>query len=321
VQLERVLVTGCWGFVGRNLISKLAAEGFEVWGVDKSSTDEQFAGKDFVSLDLTDGDKVRALIGKIKPAYIVHLAAQSSAGRSIDNPLATIITNLLPTLHILDTVRLAPGKTRLLAVGSADEYGQVEAVHLPLMEARQTQPCNPYGLSKVLQSQCCSAYASLYGVDVVITRSFNHTGPWQTDTFVLPSFAKQIVEIKYGLRDPEIEVGDIEVKRDFLDVRDVVEAYISLLYKGKTGEVYNVCSGKAYSLRELLNRMCKIAGIDLSIRVREERTRRVDPRELRGNKLKITRDTGWSPKIPIEETLRSLLVFWERVIMSSKGAT
>ncbi|MBI4721104.1 MAG: GDP-mannose 4,6-dehydratase [Chitinivibrionia bacterium] len=317
MPLQRVLVTGCWGFVGKAATKSLIEDGVDVWGADSHGAPGRFPGKGCVQIDLSRPAEVEKLIAWIQPTHVLHLAAQSSAGRSFKEPLDTIRNNLLATLAVLDAIRKGESRARLLAVGSTDEYGPVDDAHLPLAEARPAQPANPYALSKAVQTQCCSLYHAVYGVDVVMTRSFNHTGPGQTDTFVLPSFARQIAEIKHKVREPAMEVGNIEIKRDFLDVRDVVRAYRALLEKGKPGEIYNVCSGTSYSLKELLHRMCALAGVRVDVRVREERIRPLDARELRGNKLKITRDTGWSPAIPIEETLQSLLDYWERVVVGS----
>lgn len=315
--MKRILVTGCGGFVGTVMVRKLIEGGIGVWGADIGARPKTFPGSEYAQIDLTGIDAVRALVKKAAPEGIIHLAAQSSAGRSFDSPRETIQNNLSAILNLLETVRHSTAPIRVLAVGSADEYGPVDPIHLPLIETRPLNPANPYALSKAMQTQCCSMYHELYGVDVIVTRSFNHTGPGQTDTFVLPSFARQIVEIKHKLREPVMEVGNIEIKRDFLDVRDVVDAYSALLDKGKAGEVYNVCSGKSFSLKELLHKMCVLAGVKVDLRVREDRIRPLDAPELRGNKLKITRDTGWSPGIPIEETMRSLLDHWERVIVGS----
>jgi GDP-4-dehydro-6-deoxy-D-mannose reductase len=315
--VKRILVTGCDGFVGAIAARTFVEQGLHVLGADIGNAPKRFRGQEYTQADLAQLDQVKRLVTKGKPDAIVHLAAQSSAGRSFTEPHDTIRNNVLATLNLLEAIRGAGHPIRMLAVGSADEYGPVDPSHLPLVEARPPHPANPYALSKSIQTQLCSTFHALYGVDVVVTRSFNHTGPGQTDTFVLPSFARQIVEIKCKLRDPVMEVGNIEIKRDFLDVRDVIRAYRALLDSGKPGEIYNVCSGKSYSLKELLHKLGAIAGVRVEIQVREDRIRPLDTQELRGNKLKITRDTGWSPSIPIDETLRSLLDYWEKVIMGS----
>ncbi|UCH84463.1 MAG: GDP-mannose 4,6-dehydratase, partial [Candidatus Latescibacterota bacterium] len=259
--MKRVLVTGCSGFVGPYVAEALGGEGIDVWGTDLRQAVPGMTAGQFSRCDLTNDDAVRSLLDDIQPDAIVHLAAQSSAGRSFAEPAATIKNNVLPVLHILECLRTTHNATRLLSVGSADIYGPVKAEDLPLVETRAANPVNPYSLSKTFQEQICSQYVSFHGVDVVATRSFNHTGRGQRDVFVLSSFAKQIAEIKLGRREPVVAVGNVDVKRDFCDVRDVAKAYYALLRKGKRGETYNVCSGQSHSLRELLEKTADIAGV------------------------------------------------------------
>jgi GDP-4-dehydro-6-deoxy-D-mannose reductase len=310
--MRRVLITGCGGFVGPYVSGVLSARGYEVWGVDVRENVEDPSLSAYVSCDLSHREAVDALFREAAPQAILHLAAQSSAGKSLKEPFATLTRNLLPTLNILEYARTAGKAVRILAVGSGDVYGAVTPGELPLAETRPPSPANPYALSKAIQEQISAQYASVYGVDVVMTRSFNHTGPGQRDTFVLPSFARQIAEIRAGLREPRIGVGDLELKRDFTDVRDVAEAYAALVEKGSRGEVYNVCSGVSYDLRALLEKMCAMAGITPEIRVDAARVRPSEARELRGDPSKIERDTKWRPHTPIEATLESLLDHWSR---------
>jgi GDP-4-dehydro-6-deoxy-D-mannose reductase len=309
--VKRVLVTGSGGFVGQILAEVLEGEGLDVWGVDRRDDLPRQKPRKTVVSDLSDGAAVDDLLDDVQPEYIVHLAAQSSAGRSFDNPHFTIRNNLLPALHILEYLRTNKKvRTRLLAIGSAEIYGPVAAEEQPLSETRAPNPVSPYALSKWIQEQCCSQYASLYDMDVVMTRSFNHTGAGQEDTFVLSSFAKQIVEIKAGAKTPDVYVGNIDVRRDFSDVNDVCKAYARLLEDGKRGVVYNVCSGVSHSLRELLERLATIAGVVLKIHVDKDRMRPVDIDELYGDNRRIAEDAGWTPTTPIEETLASLLDYW-----------
>jgi len=304
--VAKVLVTGSGGFVGRILIPQLADAGYDVWGVDREASDEARR----IACDLCNRSAVNDLLERVQPRHIVHLAAQSSAGRSFDEPHETIQNNLLPVLHLLEYLREAGRGVRLLAVGSADAYGSVTADQLPLRETTAPNPGNPYALSKVMQEDCCRLYAALYGVDVVMTRSFNHTGAGQLDRFVLPSFARQIVEISRGLRGVTVQVGNIDVRRDFSDVRDVCGAYLALLEAGRAGEIYNVCSGRSFSLRELLEKLAALQGVTIEIEIDAARVRKVDMEELRGDNRKIEADTGWQPTTSIDETLRSLLEFW-----------
>jgi len=308
--LSRGLVTGCGGFVGRTIVARLAEAGHEVWGVDRSQDGGDFAGHERRVADLTEADACTALLDACAPDFIVHLAAQSSVRRSFDDPFATLIANTLPALHMVEHLRRAPRRCRVLAVGSADEYGVVAPERLPLSETTPVDPRSPYALSKSIQNQCCRAYATLYGVDVVLTRSFNHTGPGQSDAFVLSSFARQVIEIEMGRREPEMQVGNLDVRRDFLDVRDVCAAYALLLEKGRAGETYNVCSGASHRVGDLLDRLCALSGVEVEVQVDAKRLRPVDMPELRGSAAKLTADTGWTPSVPIDETLRALLDDW-----------
>jgi GDP-4-dehydro-6-deoxy-D-mannose reductase len=290
----------------------LSSDGFEVLGVDRRESHGGRFARTF-TIDLCDRQAVESLLGDARPGYIVHLAAQSSAGRSFTEPHTTIHNNVLPVLHMLEYLRSNPSMdVRLLAVGSADVYGPVEIRDLPLVESRVPNPQSPYALSKLLQEKCCGQYASLYDVDVVMTRSFNHTGAGQTDTFVLSSFARQIAEIKGGRRDAKVRVGNVDVRRDFSDVRDVCRAYALLLERGRRGATYNVCSGASRSLRELLEKLAEIAGVKIEVEVDESRVRAVDIAELYGDNGRIAADTGWAPQIPIENTLAALLHYWQQ---------
>jgi len=318
--VKRVLVTGSGGFVGRILVGKLVEAGYEVWGADRMPTKGVFAGKRELTVELTDENAVGGMLDEAKPAGIFHLAAQASVRKSFDKPIETILNNTLPILYILDRIKLGGAACRLLTVGSADEYGTVaDPDQLPLREDSPVNPNNPYALAKSIQNQYCLGYASLYGLDVVLTRSFNHTGPGQADMFVLPSFARQVTEIKLGRREPVIEVGNLDVKRDFLDARDVCDAYIVLMEKGTRGETYNICTGVSYVLRELLDTMCRLAGVDVNIVVDPNRLRPADTPELRGVGDKMHADTGWVPRFKIEDTLTDLLRHWETVLQEEQS--
>ena len=308
--MPRALVTGCNGFVGRALTARLIAGGYEVWGADRTSADD-FAGTTCLTGDLADANFVNEVMAASKPECVVHLAAQSSVRRSFDEPAATLRDTTLPALHLLEAVRNGHTGTRIIMVGSADEYGTVDASELPLAESAPTRPESPYALAKVIQNETARLYARLYQTDVVVTRSFNHTGPGQRDAFVLSNFARQVAAIKAGRREATLQVGNLDVRRDFLDVRDVCDAYVNLMQRGRSGETYNVCSGRSYRIGDLLDQLCAIAGTRVKIEVDAARLRPVDMTELRGDPAKIREHTGWQAKRPINETLRALLEYWE----------
>jgi GDP-4-dehydro-6-deoxy-D-mannose reductase len=309
--MDKALVTGCNGFVGRALVARLAVAGYEVWGADRVDAGGGFHGAQCLVGDLCDEAFVEDVLGRSGPACIVHLAGQASVRQSFDDPAHTLSDNTQPALNILNVLRRRKSIARVLLIGSADEYGSVHPSQLPLVEATPVNPESPYALAKVIQSQTGRMFARLYSVDAVMTRSFNHTGPGQRDAFVLSSFARQVAAIRRRTRGETIEVGNLDVKRDFLDVRDVCDAYVVLLKKGRTGETYNVCSGQSYRIGDMLRQMCDIAGVDVTIRVDASRLRPVDMPDLRGDPGKIHAHTGWSARRPIAETLASLLDYWD----------
>jgi GDP-4-dehydro-6-deoxy-D-mannose reductase len=311
--MERALVTGCNGFVGRSLAERLSAAGYEVWGVDRSEPTQEARSVKFVRGDLVDAEFVGRVLDEAHPACVVHLAAQSSVKRSFEEPTETLHDGTLPALNLLNHLRRTGSGARVLLVGSADEYGTVDAAALPIREETAPNPQSPYALAKAIQNQYGRMFARLYRVDAIMTRSFNHTGPGQREAFVLASFAKQVVEIRRGTRAAEIEVGNLDVRRDFLDVRDVCDAYVVLLKKGRMGETYNVCSGRSYGIGDLLHEVCALADVHVTIRVDVARLRPVDMPELRGDPSKMRAHTGWTAKVPIRETLKSLLAYWEGV--------
>jgi len=314
--MQRALVTGCNGFVGRTLVGRLKAGGFDVRGVDRAESCEELDSDTYQSGDLSDAAFVAQLIDSDRTDCIIHLAAQASVRKSFDEPADTLRNDTVPALHILEHLRTTKGRSRVLLVGSADEYGVVAADRMPINEEQPVNPGSPYALAKAIQNQFGVMYRALYGVDAVMTRSFNHTGPGQRPDFVLANFARQVAEIKRGKRDAVIDVGDLEVRRDFLDVRDVCDAYAVLLKKGRSGETYNVCSGNSYRIRDLLDKMCALAGVTVTIQVDKTRLRPVDMPELRGDPSKIQEHTGWTAQRPIEETLRAMLEDWDQKLQS-----
>ncbi len=310
--MEKALVTGCNGFVGRALVARLAAAGYDVWGADRLAAAGDFDGAQCLVGDLCDEAFVEDVLGRSDPACIAHLAGQASVRVSFDDPAQTLSDNTRPALNIMNLLRRRRSPARILLVGSADEYGTVHPSQLPLVETTPVNPQSPYALAKAIQNQTGAMFARLYAVDAVMTRSFNHTGPGQRDAFVLSSFARQVAAIRRGTRSETIEVGNLDVKRDFLDVRDVCDAYVVLLKKGRSGETYNVCSGRSYRIGDMLRQMCDIADVDVTMRVDASRLRPVDMPDLRGDPGKIHSHTGWSAKLPIAETLASLLDYWDK---------
>ena len=332
---SKQLVTGALGFVGLHLVRDLLASGLEVVGLDKRTAGvalpEQagpfvlvgpVAGKDrffryegpvgsweLVSCPLEDAPVVQQIVSRTKPAVIYHLAAQSSAGQSFQNPAATFTANVMGTINLLEAVRQLPDPalTRLLAIGSAEEYGTHPPEHQPLTEDRPTLPVSPYGVSKVTQTMLCRQYAASFGLPIMVARSFSHTGPGQDSRFALPSFARQIAAAEADAGPTEILTGDLSPVRDFLDVRDVVAAYRLLADKGEPGQIYNVCSGTPLTMAEGLEILVGASDCQISIRQDASRCRPADIPYLVGNSNKLRDRTGWQPTWDLRQTLQGLL--------------
>lgn len=309
----RVLVTGALGFVGGHLRDELARAGHDVFATDISGAADD---PSFVRCDLLDAGETARLLRDIAPDAVAHLAARSSAGESFRDPRGTLEVNLFGTLNLLEglvALRCGPDGERItvLSAGSADEYGMSAREAGPLTEEAPLEPVSPYAASKVAQEHLVMQYARVHGIRAVATRSFSHTGPGQTERFVLPSWARQCAEIRAGLREPVIRVGNTDVVRDYLDVRDVAAAYRLLIERGAAGGVYNVCSGRGLRLSEALE---VIAG-EIAPRLRIERDpalyRPADIPELVGDGGRIARETGWSPRIDTGRMLADLAGYWD----------
>jgi GDP-4-dehydro-6-deoxy-D-mannose reductase len=312
----KLLVTGVAGFVGGHLVQALSREqpSVEVSGLVRPGTVAPHlpAAVSLVEADLEDAPAVEALLEEVRPDRIIHLAAQSSVHRSWVDPGGTLRANVLGLLHVLEAVRKRALSPRILVVGSAEEYGLVEARSLPLREDAPLRPNSPYAVSKVAQGFLALQYSLSHQMGIVRSRTFSHTGPGRGESFAESSFARQIAAIEAGRQRPVIQVGNLETVRDFTDVRDVVSAYWTLLERGDPGEVYNVCTGRGVRVRDLLHKLVDIAGIDVEIRLDTERLRPSDVPSLVGDPGKLKAATGWEPTFSLEETLRDLLQFWRQ---------
>ena len=308
----RALVTGAGGFVGSYVTTLLEQEGFEVFGIDKCFREGSTYKK--YQIDINDMEQMEKVIRDICPDQIYHLAAPAFIPDSYTNPKGTFDTIVFGTINILEILRNASPYSKLLYVGSSDEYG----VHVgtePFVETMLPKPCTPYAAAKVSASVICDQYARFYDIDVVRTRSFNHCGPGQAPKFVCASMARQIALMEKS-GDTEIHVGDLSTNRDFLDVRDVVRAYYTIMQqKDNAGELYNVCSGKHIPISHVLDTLLKNSTLDRNAVhiVRECQARRFDSRITIGDNAKL-KALGWEPEHDIDRTLAETLQYWRQCV-------
>ena len=300
----RVLVTGARGFVGRHLVAALNERGHLVIPTD------HHPHEDSLGVDVTDPLAVRGAVELAQPDAIAHLAAQAFVPASIEDPQGTYAINVGGTQHILEAVRGFVNEggrhPRVLVASSGDVYGAQPASAYPLRETTAAEPANPYAASKVAAEATALAYARTYGLEVVVTRAFNHIGPGQDERFAVAGFAAQLARVAAGLA-PAVSVGNLEASRDFLDVRDVCAAYVALLEgEGTPGQLYNIASGTATPLKEILRRLVEIAHIGVEIREDPARMRPSDVPVSVGDASKLREATGWSPRISLTAALRAV---------------
>jgi len=307
MNTRRVLITGIAGFTGSCLFKYLQEvdPGLTIFGIDKNAP--LYSGNyEFIQIDLLDCAGLLNLIRQVKPSYIFHLAGLNFS----DDPKSFYDINVMGTVNLLEAVR----KTRdhidpkVLTVGSSAEYGIVNEYELPISEGNPLRPITHYGVSKVAQDLLGFHYFKAYGLKVIRVRPFNLIGPGQSADFVCGALARQIVEIEKGARKKKILVGNLEPERDFIDVRDVVRAYFQLMTAGKDGEVYNIGSGKCYSIRQVLEILLREAVVKIGIKQDKERIRQSDIPKQVSNIDKIRSKTGWIPQIPLETSLRDTLL-------------
>lgn len=296
--MKTLLVTGLSGFVGGHLQHAIA----------RSETWQLLAAKPH---NLLDPASLDAWLQAGVPDAVIHLAGQTFVPAAFKDPAHTLQVNLLGSLNLLQALKRAGFNGTFLFVSSGDVYGQVAEMALPITEALAPKPRNPYAVSKVAAELLCQQWGYAEGWRMLIARPFNHIGPGQAVSFVVPSMAQQIVGADAGAKRLTLEVGDIDVTRDFLDVRDVISAYFALLEHGRSGEIYNVCSGVERTVRELILQMARLAGVSVELVQDPSRLRPADQRRVVGSAEKLQKDTGWKPGISITETLQSVLSDWE----------
>jgi GDP-4-dehydro-6-deoxy-D-mannose reductase len=293
---KRLLVTGLSGFVGTQL---------------RASLGPQWQLMELPRLDLSEPGTFDEYLRGDVPDAVIHLAGQTFVPQAFKDPAGTLQVNLLGTLNLLQSLKRCGFSGAFLYVSSGDVYGQVSEEQLPITELQMPRPRNPYGVSKLSAELLCQQWSFAEPWRMMVARPFNHVGMGQKADFVIPAVARQLARIRHGLQDAYIEVGDIDVTRDFLDVRDVLSAYFALLEKGRSGEVYNVCSGQEYRLRDLIEQMAGLAAVDLQIRQDPQKLRKAEQRRVRGSNAKLQSETGWKPAHGMEQILLDVLADWD----------
>lgn len=314
IEIMRVFITGATGFAGSHLVELLLEQGHQILALVHPATSHQdLPSHDLVrpiAGDLLDPDGLARSVADARPDIIFHLAGQAYPARSWIEPAQTIAVNTGGTANLLRAAA-EYGRPRVVVVTSAEIYGPISASDLPLTESTTPHPRHPYGVSKLAAGQLARAYWERYGLPVVEARPFNHIGPHQAAGFVVPDFASQLAAIRLGRAEPVICVGNLEPERDFTDVRDVARAYWQLAEKGLPGEAYLICSGHSVSIRQLLDTLIELSGVEVQVETEQRRINPVDTPCLYGSYAKIERDTGWRPQIPLRQSLADALADWD----------
>jgi GDP-4-dehydro-6-deoxy-D-mannose reductase len=314
--MRRVLITGVTGFAGSHLVDYLLTRNdCEIYGIHRwrSRTEnvEHFpASVTMLECDLRDATSTRDTLERVRPEWIFHLAAQSFVPTSWIAPTESLMTNVLAQVNIFEAVRHMGLQCRIQLACSSEEYGMVYPDEVPIRETNPLRPLSPYAVSKVAQDMLGYQYWMSFKIDSVRTRGFNHEGPRRGPVFVASDFAKQIADIEKGRKAPVLHVGNLEAQRDFTDVRDMVKAYVLALEKCEPGEVYNICSGKAWRIQQVLDQLLSMTTAKIEVRRDPARLRPSDVPILLGDYSKFHRVTGWEPTIPFEQTLRDMLEHW-----------
>jgi GDP-4-dehydro-6-deoxy-D-mannose reductase len=309
--VRRILITGGTGFVGCHLVRFLRSFQAKLIVLSSGDVKTPQPGVDYYKVDVRKSDDVWAVVRDASPQQIYHLAAISSVPASWKDPRLTLDVNVTGSYNVLDAAMRLSSPPRILNVSTSQVYAPCDTA---LSETSPVAPDNPYAASKAMAELLAIQYRKSTKGVVITARPFNHTGPGQAETFALPSFARQLAEMEIGLRSPVLKVGNINVKRDFTDVRDIVVAYCELLEKGMGGEIYNVCSGRALLLADLVKELHRNCGVAVKIEVDHARVRPDDIPQIVGDPGKLHKTTGWLPKIPLERTLKELLAYWREAI-------
>lgn len=309
------LIIGGAGFVGAHLIQYLKESlGQEVTVTKMPHEQIKAEGIKILDLDILEKESIVKLLRDVMPDYIYHLAAQSSVSVSWKNPQLTIDVNIKGSVNVLEALREVEKKPRVLLIGSGEEYGHVLPNEMPIKEENVLRPGNIYAATKACQNLIGKIYAEAYDIPVMMVRAFNHIGPNQAPLFVVADFCKQVAEIEAGKRDAVLKVGNLSAKRDFTDVRDVVRLYGMLMERGKSGEIYNVGSGHAIEIAEILQMILSKTKKEIKVEKDESKFRPVDVPIIEADVSKVYAATGWKPQIALEQTIQETLDFWRNSI-------
>lgn len=315
---KKILITGISGFVGNYLARLLIGQkGVEIIGTylsenSKAQLVDIEPNLKLYQLDLMDYEKVVEVIKDSKPDEIYHLAALASAAQSFENPSLVITNNITSQLNLFEAVRKANLNPKIMIISSAEVYGIVDPSDIPVDEATPLKPASPYAISKIAQDYMALQYNITYNLNILRVRPFNHIGPGQSDQFATSAFAKKIAEIEKGKREPILTVGNLDAKRDFTDVKDMVRAYVMLMEKGVAGEVYNIGFGKSYKMSDVLDILLSFSDVKIKVEVDPSLLRPSDNPELLCDNTKFKNLTNWNPEISIEKTLEEILEYWRK---------
>jgi GDP-4-dehydro-6-deoxy-D-mannose reductase len=305
----KALIIGGGGFVGGYLADELNNNGYDVYITCLEKVDSDYVQ---FNLDIRKKDDISAILSEVNPDVIFHLAAQSSVALSWKNPQLTAEINIIGAINLFEAVREYGGNPRVIVIGSGEEYGCISANSCPIKETEPLHPMNIYAATKVCQEQTAEIYARAYGLDIVMVRAFNHSGPKQESIFVMSDFCRQIADIENGRKSPVMTVGNLAAMRDFTDVRDIVRGYRLLAKKGKSGEIYNIGSGKAVSIQYILDTALKLSTVEIAVERDEKRMRASDIPIIEADTTKIHGDTGWKAEIALEQTIEDTLNYWRK---------
>ncbi len=312
--MKKALITGMSGFVGHYLKMALELKGYLVYGTCLPGEKYERLPQ-YYSMNLLDKEQVVNILRECMPDEIYHLAGQSSVALSWSKPSLTIDINVNGTINLLEAIKEFCPNAKVLIVGSSDEYGPVKKEDCPVNEEHQLNPVSPYGISKMTQEKIAQIYAKAYGLNIVMVRPFNHIGAMQAKGFVVSDFASKIAAIEKGKVEPILSVGNLHSFRDFTDVEDIVEAYIQILEKGASGENYNVGSGRAVEIQEILNTLVSMSDTKIKVVVDNKLYRPVDVPLVVCDNTKLKQVTGWEPKKQLKTTLLETLNYWRNNLM------